>query len=279
MSAGVMLLVLFAALLHASWNAVVKSSPDQFLDITLVSGFAAACGAIALPFLPLPDAGSWPCIAASALIHVIYFVLIGAAYRSGDMSHAYPLMRGTPPLLVALACGPLVGERLTAGEWGGVLFICGGILGLVFASPAGNGTQRTTRTALLNAIVIATYTVVDGYGVRLSRQPIAYTMWVFLLTAPPILSWAIMRRRAAMLAHLRERWHLAMTGGVCTLAAYILVLWAMTQAPIAMVAALRETAIVFGTVISTFVLKERPGYKRPIAAIVILLGVLTLKLT
>jgi len=274
-----MLLVLFAAFLHASWNAVVKSSPDKFLDIVLVTGGAAALCAVVLPFLSLPDASSWSYIAASTVIHILYFLLIGAAYRSGDMSHAYPLMRGAPPLLVALASGPLLGERLMAGEWAGILLICGGILGLLLVTPSGGNTARTTRLALLNAITVAAYTLIDGTGVRLSGHPVSYTMWMFLLTAPPILVWALMSRRADTQRHLRVRWHLALIGGACTLSAYVLVLWAMTRAPIAMVAALRETAIIFGTAISAFVLKERFGYSRPIAAVIILLGVITLKLT
>jgi drug/metabolite transporter (DMT)-like permease len=279
MSTGVMLIVLFAAFLHASWNALVKASPDKFLDIVFVTGSAGLICAAALAFLPLPGAGSWPYIAASAVIHIAYFLLIGAAYRGGDMSHAYPLMRGTPPLLVALASGPLIGERLTAGEWFGVVLICGGILGLLLVDqPGGGKSARTTRLALLNAVMIALYTLVDGTGVRLSGHAASYTMWMFALTAPPILVWALLRRRAAAQAHLRDRWHLMLIGGACTLAAYMLVLWAMTRAPIAMVAALRESAILFGTAISVFVLKERHGYSRPVAALVILLGVVTLKM-
>jgi drug/metabolite transporter (DMT)-like permease len=279
MSTGVLLLVLFAAFLHASWNAVVKSSPDSSLDIVLVTGGAAVLSAIVLPFLALPDAGSWPYIAASTVVHIVYFLLIGAAYRSGDMSHAYPLMRGAPPLLVALASGTLLGERLAAGEWSGILLICAGILGLLLVAPAGGNTARTTRLALLNALTVATYTLIDGTGVRLSKHPVSYTMWIFLLTAPLILAWAVMSRRSDVKNHLRIRGHLALIGGACTLGAYILVLWAMTRAPIAMVAALRETAILFGTAISVWILKERSGYSRPIAAVVILVGVVTLKLT
>jgi drug/metabolite transporter (DMT)-like permease len=279
MSTGIMLLVLFAAFLHASWNAVVKSSPDKFLDIVLVTAGAAALCAVMLPFLPLPDVGSWWYIAASAVVHVLYFLLIGAAYRSGAMSHAYPLMRGAPPLLVALASGPLLGERLTAGEWSGILLICGGILGLLLMTPAGGNTARATRLALVNAVVVAAYTLIDGTGVRLSGHPVSYTAWMFLLTAPPILAWAVIGRRADMEKYVRARWHFALIGGACTLGAYLLVLWAMTRAPIAMVAALREMAILFGIAISAFVLKERLGYSRPVAAIIILLGVMTLKLT
>lgn len=121
MSTAVMLLVLFAALLHASWNALVKSSPDKFLDIVLVTSGAAALSATVLPFLALPWSASWPYVAASVVIHVAYFLLIGASYRSGDMSHAYPLMRGAAPLLVAVASGPLIGEQLSQ-ESGAALF-------------------------------------------------------------------------------------------------------------------------------------------------------------
>ncbi|KXU89681.1 hypothetical protein CI15_05665 [Paraburkholderia monticola] len=277
MPTDVLLLVLLAAFLHASWNAVVKSSPDKFLDIVFVTASAAMLCVVAIPFLPLPAGGSWAYITVSAAIHVLYFVLIGAAYRSGDMSHAYPLMRGAPPLLVALASGPLIGERLSAGEWSGILLICAGILGLLMANPPAIDTARTTRLALLNAATVAAYTLVDGTGVRLSGHPASYTMWMFALTAPPILAWAIARRKEDALRHLRARWYLLLMGGACTLAAYSLVLWAMTHAPIAMVAALRETAIIFGTAISAVVLRERYGYGRPAAAFVILLGVLALK--
>ncbi|WP_454690183.1 EamA family transporter [Achromobacter aloeverae] len=282
MPTHVLLLVLLAALLHASWNAVVKSSPDKPLDIVFVTASAAALCLLAVPFLPLPAGASWAYIALSAAIHVAYFLLIGAAYRSGDMSHAYPLMRGAPPLLVALASGPLIGERLNAGEWTGILLICAGILGLLAAHPpaahtARTATARTTRLALLNAVTVASYTLVDGTGVRLSGDPASYTMWVFSLTAPPILAWTLARRRADAATHLRARWRFVLAGGACTLAAYSLVLWAMTRAPIALVAALRETAIIFGAAISAFVLRERQGYGRAAAAAVILLGVVALE--
>ena len=254
MSITVFLLVLLAALLHASWNAVVKSSPDKFLDIVLVTSAAALLSLAALPFLPAPDTVSWRFIAVSIVIHVAYFLLTGASYRSGDMSHAYPLMRGAAPLLVALASGPLIGERLAPGEWAGIVLICAGILGLVLMERAPSLSGPTTRFALLNAVMIASYKLVDGNGARRSGHPVAYTMWMFLLTAPAILLYALRRRRRDLVTHLAGRWHLGLLGGACTLGAYILVLFAMTKAPVAIVAALRETAILFGTAISVLVL-------------------------
>jgi drug/metabolite transporter (DMT)-like permease len=278
-SADVMALVLFAALLHASWNAVVKSGPDKFLDIVLVTTGAAALSGLVLPFLPAPASASRPYLAASVVIHMGYFTLLGAAYRSGDMSHVYPLMRGVPPLLVALASGPLIGERLSAGEWSGIVLISGGILGLALAHGRRGVTAGPTVLALANAAVIAVYTSVDGIGVRLSGNAASYTMWGFLLTAPPILACALLRRPASVSGYFRRRRHVALIGGACTVAAYTLALWAMTRAPVAMVSALRETAILFGTVLSVLVLKERFGWSRCAATAVIMLGAVVLRLS
>src|SRR5882757_4786405 len=115
--------VLFAALLHASWNAIVKSGNDKFLDTTLVACGAALISAATLLFVPLPAPESWPYLIASAIIHLAYFALVAAAYRTGEMSYVYPIMRGSAPLLTALVAGFFVAERLSAGGWGGILLI------------------------------------------------------------------------------------------------------------------------------------------------------------
>lgn len=281
MSLQVMLLVLLSAFLHASWNAVVKSSRDKFLDIVLVTGGSGLLSALVLPFLPLPDPASWPYVAASVAIHVGYFALVAAAYRAGDMSVAYPVMRGTAPLLVTMASGPLIGEYLGFGAWGGVLLICAGVLcmTLVHSQASGGARGSATLLALANAVVIAAYTLVDGTGVRLSGHAAAYTMWVFLITALPLTAWALLVRRADLAAHCRSRLHFGMIGGICTLGAYVLALWAMTQAPVALVAALRETSILFGTALSAVVLKERFGWTRHAAAVAVVSGAVVLKLS
>src|SRR4051812_19959653 len=216
MSIQVMLLVLLGAFLHASWTAVVKSSRDKFLDIVLVTGGSALLSALVLPFLPLPAPASWVWAAASVVIHIGYFALVAAAYRAGDMSFAYPLMRGTAPLLVTIASGPLIGEYLSLGGWTGVLLISAGVLGMTVVHRApGTGGMRAASPALANAMVITAYTVIDGAGVRLSGHAAAYTMWVFLATALPLVAWAALRRGSDLAAHLRDRWHFALIGGAC----------------------------------------------------------------
>jgi drug/metabolite transporter (DMT)-like permease len=263
-------MILFAAALHAMWNAVVKGSSDTLLTTVLVTGSAALIALAALPLLPAPAAESWPFIAASAVFQIVYFALVAATYRIADMSQTYPLMRGTAPLLVALASVAWLGEPLTLPAWIGVGVICAGIL--VMAADGRRGEDRTgMMLALLNAIVIAGYTVIDGIGVRQSGAPAAYTLWIFLLTGLPLLAWAMLARRRAFAGYAARNWHLGLIGGIGTLASYGLALWAMTKAPIAVVAALRETSILFGAAISALVLKERVSPTR-IAAVCVIAG-------
>ncbi len=279
MPAEVMLAVLLGALMHAGWNAVVKSGRDKFLDTVLVTAGAALLAAVALPFLTSPHPASWPFIGASVAIHVAYFRLVAAAYQFGDMGYAYPLMRGTAPLLVALSSGWILGERLSPGAWAGVLIICGGVLGLALAHRrSGRPMLATTLFALANAAVIAGYTFVDGAGVRLSGSALAYTLWIFLLCAIFLFAWAAWRRPLALAQHLRERWLLGIGGGAASVASYALALWAMTRAPVAPVAALREISIIFGVVIAGLLLREPFGIMRPLAASAVVAGAVTLRL-
>ena len=279
MPTEVMLVVLFAAALHATWNALVKSGDDKLVDTALITAGAAVLAAACLPFLPHPAQACWPYLAASVAIHILYFALVAAAYRAGDMSFAYPLMRGAGPLIVAVLSAAVIGERLSAPAWAGVLLICGGVLGLALAYRRPQGSiLEPTAFALGNALVIALYTFVDGVGACLSGQAFAYTFWMFLLTAPFLVVWPAITRFPALRAQVAARWRLGLIGGGCTLGSYALALWAMTKAPIAPVAALRETSILFGMGIAALVLKERFGWSRTLAAATIALGTITLRL-
>jgi drug/metabolite transporter (DMT)-like permease len=259
--------VLFAALLHASWNAIVKRGTDQFLTTVMVTAAAACVAAVTLPFLSGPQRASWPCIAWSALFQIVYFLLIARTYRVADMSRTYPLMRGTAPLLVALVSVFQAGDALSPIAWSGIIGICVGIFSLAIG---GKLDQRQgVYLALLNAFVIAGYTLIDGFGVRRSGAPAAYTLWVFLLTGVPLTLWTLIGQPRKFIAYILMHWRAGSVGGVGTTASYGLALWAMTMAPIAVVAALRETSILFGTMIAGYVLKEHIGVRRVLAACII----------
>jgi drug/metabolite transporter (DMT)-like permease len=269
MSGFVVAVVLFAALLHAGWNALVKAGREPFLTSVLVASGGAAISLVMLPFLPQPHAASWPFVLASTCIHFFYYGLLAAAYRHGDMSHAYPLMRGSAPMLVAVFSLPLLGERLSTQQYAAVATISAGIFGLWFAAPKptcatghAGGPARATVYALLNALAIAAYTLVDGIGVRKSGSPAAYTMWLFVLSASGLLAWTLARRPRELAAYVQAHWRVAVLGGIGTLASYGLALWAMTTAPVAAVAALRETAILFAAAIATLFLREKIGLRR-----------------
>lgn len=278
MPLDVMLVVLLSALLHAGWNALVRASADKFASTLAVVLGAGALALPLLPWLPPPAAPSWPYLLASALIHVVYFSLVAGSYRQADLSLAYPVMRGTAPLLAALAAALLLHESPGAVGWLGIALICGGVLTLAGQARRGGRHGAALRLALANAGVIASYTLVDGQGVRLAGHAFSYTGWVFLLTAVLLLAVALARRGRAVLAPTRAAGRAAVLGGAGTLLAYALVLWAMGQASIASVAALRETSIVFAALIGALFLHERIGRVRLLAIALVCAGAVAIKL-
>ncbi|HEX9444462.1 MAG TPA: DMT family transporter [Candidatus Binatia bacterium] len=278
MSLAWMLTVLFAAALHASWNAIIKAGSDKFNDTVLVAIGAALFPGFLLPWLPLPAAASLPYLIASVAVHFVYFSLVALAYRAGDLSYAYPLMRGVAPMSTALAGSVIIGEPLTPGGKIGVLLLSCGILALAADSRrAGKFAGLQTAVALANAAVISIYTLVDGIGLRLADGPMSYICWLLFLTAPPLVLFSLVTQRGAFLAQLKSRWRAGLVGGLCTSVSYGLALYAMAYIPIALVAALRETSVVFGTAIAALFLGERFGPVRYVAAGLVTAGAVAMK--
>jgi drug/metabolite transporter (DMT)-like permease len=276
---SVLAVVLLAALLHAAWNLLVRAGADRALDALLVAVAASAVSAVAAAFLPAPARASWPFLAASAALHAAYFALLAEAYRDGDFGPSYTLMRGIAPVLVVMAgVAGASAEPLAPRTALGALLVGAGVVAMaVLARAPGALPRRALGFVLANAAVIAAYTLVDGAGVRRSGHAAAYTAWVFVLDAVPLVALAVALRGRAVLAHARAHWPRGIAGGAFTLAAYTLVLWAMTRAPVAGVAALRETSVVFATALATWRLRERLGAGRIAAAALVALGVALLE--
>jgi drug/metabolite transporter (DMT)-like permease len=270
----VTLAVLGGALLHAAWNTLVKAARDKELD---TYGVAAGSGVVALlllPFLPLPAAASWPWLAGSAAVHILYFLFLAGAYRYGELSYVYPVMRGGGPMIVAASGALVFAEVLRRTEWLGVLFICGGIL--AFASGAHD--RRATLFALANAVVIGAYTLIDAEGARASLAPVSYTLWFFAANAVVIIALGMARRGRAVPQYLGRHWVRALIGGACSVGSYGVALWAMTRAPVALVAALRETSVIFAAVLAAVVLKEKLTRRRLVATGAVLAGLVLLRI-
>jgi drug/metabolite transporter (DMT)-like permease len=272
--------VLFGALLHAAWNVFIRAAADKELNTVLVAGGAALLAACWLPFTELPAAASWPCLLASVLIHVVYFSFVARVYRHADLSFAYPVMRGCAPAFSAIVAVPLVQESPSQSGWTGLLLISLGILLLVGDSRrSGTFSFSSTALAFANAGVIVAYTLVDGVGARLSGHPARYTAWLFFLTAIPLLGIYLAKQGRKGAEELRRNWGKGLTGGGCSLGSYGLALWAMTQAPIALVAALRETSVVFGTLIAAGLLGEKVSHPRYVSILVVTAGAVTIKMS
>jgi len=275
--------VLFGALLHASWNALIKSGADQALDTALIHLIGCAIGAALVLWVGLPRREALPWLAASAVIHIGYYVTLVGAYKHGELGFAYPLMRGTAPLLVALASGRLIGEHVPLGVWLGVAAISGGVLAIgLTRSALGTGSRRhALGYALANAAIIASYTIVDGIGVRASGNALQYIALLSLVDGLPYFAIVVWQRRAALgpvLAYMRVRWPIALLGSCASLGAYGIALWAMTRAPVASVAALRETSVLFAALIGVVLLKERFRLQRAVGTGAIVAGVMALRL-
>lgn len=278
LSAGVAAWVLLSALLHASWNVLIKRSPDRLLDTAALALAASLLCAATLPFLPLPAPDSRPLLAGSIVIHVFYFLALVETYRWADLSSAYPMMRGGAPVLVALALTAL-GEPPTWTLAAGIALVSGGIMLPAWAGIArGAVAVRGIAMALGMSAIIALYTLVDAEGARRSGNALAYNQWLFFFDAFGILAIAAWRRRGRVLAHLRGRWPQAFAGGLLTVGSYGIVIWAMTRAPVAAVAALRETSVVFAALAGTLLLKEPMGRWRIAGALAVAAGAIVIKL-
>lgn len=273
---GVTLAVLGAALLHASWNALIKSSRDVQLDTALVALGGSAATLPFLPFVAPPEAAAWPWIAASVVIHIGYFTALVGAYRAGDLSHGYPIMRGLAPLLVAASALAWFGEAPSATVWAGIALISGGVLSLGVAG--GHVSRAATIWAVGNAAIIALYTLVDASGVRAAGGAERYVVWLSSFMGLPYALIVFARRRGQALRYAAQNWARGLAGGVCTVSAYGIALWAMTRAPVAAVAALRETSVIFAALIGATLLREGDVRRRVAGAIMVAAGVIALRI-
>jgi len=282
LSSGVLAAVLGAAALHALWNSLVKSASDKFLSSAVVALWCGVAAVVAALVLPRPAAVAFPFIVASAIIHIVYFMLVGQLYRSADLSVAYPIMRGLAPLIAAVIALATLGEAPGPIASLGVAALVAGVLAMGASGFAhGRINRPTILVALANSAVIAIYSVIDGQGARLSGAgsafAFAYNSWADALTGLSYLPIILFLRGRAVVATFAQDWRRGLIGGLAAFFGYAIVVWAMTRAPIAAVAALRETSVVFAAIIGVAVLGEPFHAQRAIGVLVILAGVILLR--
>nr|WP_210314749.1 DMT family transporter [Rhizobium sp. AQ_MP] len=267
---------MLAAILHASWNAFLRTGADRLWSITVMS---LAGSIICLPFLfilPVPGAAAWPYILVSAGLQVGYSLFLVAAYRHGELGQVYPIVRGTVPLLVTLGGFLFFGEVLGLWQTLGVAMIAAGIMSLSLGR-----TRAATSSilfALATGLIIACYSTVDSRGVKMVEQPAAYALWVLFLFGLMItIAFMITRRGLVIDLKSPATWK-AVGGGVVAMLAYGLVVVAYAYAPAGLVTAVRETSVVFAVLIGALLLGEPLTLRRLLACLVVAGGAISISL-
>ncbi len=274
---GVTSAVIFAALLHAIWNAAAHRINDQAVASALIGSACAVAGLCLVPWVRVPSGAAWPYLLGSVAVHVVYLLLLMRSYRLGDFGRMYPLARGTSPLVVALLTVLVVGQPLSATHAAGVATICAGLAVLVMAGGAFHSSDRVAVTAaVLTGLTIAAYTVLDGVGVRHAGSTLGYIGWLFLMQGPVFPLLMLAQRRRRLLADVRPFLLIGLVSGLVSVLAYGIVIWAQTRSNLASVAALRELSIVFAALIGLIFFHERFGVLRTVGAALAVVGVLLL---
>lgn len=271
--------VLLAAFLHAGWNSVVKIGLDRVSTVLLLALVQAAIAVLVLPFVDQPALAAWPWIIAAALLHTGYKVFLIQAYAHADLSQAYPLARGTAPLIVTVWSIIFLGASFSPLSLSAILAISFGIL-IMAVKGAEGGAMRGTALfwALGTAGFTASYTLVDGLGARVAGTPTGFIMWMVIGDAIGMLAYVTHSRGLAAFPALLPAWKIGVAAGAMSLGSYWIAVWAFTQAPIALVAALRESSILVATLIATFVLHERVTGWRWISSCAIACGMVLMKI-
>lgn len=268
-------IVLFSALLHAGWNALLKAVDDRAGVLGAVSFVHAATGLVLIALSPAPDPASWPYIFLSTVVHYGYYLLLFRAYRHGDLSQVYPISRGLAPAFVATSAFLILGEDLGPQGWAGLGAISLGICLLAVQRGAAKADPATLGLAIVLGLCIGTYSVADGIGVRQSGTAMGYIGWLFLCEAPVPLAIALHRRRSREKI-ARRTLLLGLMGGLFAVLAYALVLYAKTIAPLGAVSAIRESSVIIAALIGVVIFGERPWKGRLLAALIVAAGVVAL---
>jgi len=279
MDTTVFLLVLFSAVLHAVWNSMASQYKNKNVSIpAIVYGHVPAC-VIAIVILPMPSVESFPYIILSALIHQGYQNFLLTAYKTGKFTTVYPVARGFGPLVATVISIIFLGVYLKIFTLLSILLISVGVIFIGIFSKSVFKNRKILYTSLITGVFIGIYSVIDGYGARISASAISYMSWVFIFSAlffPIILK--LRKQKNILKKTLTEGKVIFWFGGFFSYIAYVITVWAFTKAPVPMVSALRESSIIFAIFIGYFYLKEKISMYKIISILLIFAGVIGLKL-
>jgi drug/metabolite transporter (DMT)-like permease len=271
-------LVLLAALLHASWNALTKAGGDPLISVTIITATGGVCALPLMIWLPPPGPEAWKWLVVSACIHYVYQLALVRMYQLGDLSQVYPIARGLAPLGVACLAAIGAGEYLEPLQLIGLGLASVAIVSLGTGRVSGQSTRRAVGMAILTAILIGSYTYTDARGVRSVASVESFIGWSFFLGSVPMVLTTLVVRRADGLAAFRRLGAQAIGGGLMATIGYAIALWALSRAPMASVASLRESSVLFAAILGTRLLGESFGRRRVVSALLLAVGLVLVQI-
>lgn len=274
MDGNILILLLAAGLLHASWHAMVKASPDRLIGLAGMN-LVSVCVALALLPLanPLPPK-AWLILAISVPLHAGYKVALAKVYEHSDLSQGYPFARGVAPILSVLGAFLLLGEVPPLSHLIAILAICAGLI--LLAAEKSPGPSRHWKSLLVAAVaglMVASYSVVDAWGTRSTLNWLDFTLWLYVLDGGTFVVVAHLMRGKALWQNLAQRKSETLTSGLLGSISFGVFLWALSAGPVGPVSAIRETSVLFASLIGIFILKEPLSLLRILAAILIFAGI------
>ena len=271
-------LMLAAGLLHASWHSLVKSGGDQILILSGMGVVACAAALCALPFLPFPTGQVWIVLAFSVSLHVGYKFALAQSYAFGDLGQAYPLARGLVPLISTAIAFVLLSQSPSRTQVAGIAIVSLGLMWLAVHSIRGGVDRRVFGAALVTGLTVASYSVLDAYGANLAPHWGTFAAWLVVLdTLAFLLLIRLARGRTLWAALWHFRWRMA-ASGLLRVTSFAVVMWALSRSPVGPVSALRESSVLFATIIGIAFFKEKPSAHRVGAALTIMTGLITISL-
>lgn len=277
MSLFVFLVVLFSALLHAGWNALIKLGTSKLTSMLILTLTQGCLGAAIAATRPLPEGQVWAWLLASGILHAGYKIFLALAYEQGDLSRVYPIARGAAPLIVLAASGLVLSDVITGIEMIGIIVLGFGILWMAQGVLASKEAVRLIPLALGSAIATAGYSLVDGLGARVSGDVVTYVAWLFVFDLAFFLPIAIVLRGTNVLRAPPKAWFSGTIAAALSYGAYAISVWAMTKAPVALVAALRETSILFAVLIGWLVFGDKMDRGKIASVLLIACGVILMR--
>ena len=274
----VFMAVLFAAVLHASWNAVIRRGSDRFQGMLLLTLSQGAMAMTMALFVPLPSGVVWVWILGSGALHTAYKLFLAAAYQHGDLSRVYPIARGSAPMMVVIGGFFLLPDSVQTKEYFGIGLIGVGVMMMANGVFRSGEARRLIPLALGSAACTAGYSLVDGMGARVAGNATMFTAWLVVFDTMFFTAFAGVTRGRKVFSAPPKEWLIGAFAGALSLVTYWIAVWAMTTAPIALVAAVRETSVLFAVIIGVVVLKEKTSVGKIIAALVIVTGIVIIRL-